>query len=69
LKEKLKVIKVFLKDWHQQHSQNMDGKIMEVKNQMSFLDSKGEETDLMEDEMVELRELSVNLHYMARGSL
>lgn len=54
LKQKLKLIKGSLKDWHQQHSINVEGKMREVKERISFLDTKGEETALVEDECVEL---------------
>lgn len=41
LKQKLKKIKTCLKEWHQQHSQNLEGKMTEVKNKISQLDSLG----------------------------
>jgi exonuclease III len=66
LKMKLKMIKSCLKEWHQKHSKNIDGKISEVKNRISLLDTKGEESELMEEETTELRELSVELHSMSR---
>jgi len=40
LKQNLKMMKTSLKDWHQRHSQNMEGKIMSVKNRILFFDSK-----------------------------
>ena len=63
---KLKMIKISLEDWHQQHSKNIEGKILEVKNRMSFLVSKGEEFDLLADETKEIRDLSVELHSLFR---
>lgn len=66
LRQKLKLLKNSLKEWHQQHSQNMEGKITEVKKRISYLDSKGETSALIEDEMKELHDLSANLHSMAR---
>lgn len=66
LKQKLKMIKFCLKAWHQQHSKNLDGKILDVKNQISSLDIKGEEVVLQDDEIKELHDVSANLHSMAR---
>ena len=66
LKMKLKMIKFCLKEWHQQHTKNIEGKILDVKNQISFLDTKGEEGDFSEAEVQETRELSVKLHSLSR---
>lgn len=66
LKEKLKMLKFSLKDWHQQHVKNLDSKIMAVKNQISTLDSKAELSALPEDELKELHDLFVNLHSMEK---
>jgi len=60
------MIKKNLKDRYQQHSKNLEGKILEVKNQISSLDIKGEKLVFHEDEIKELHDLSVNLHFMAR---
>jgi hypothetical protein len=60
-------MKASLKEWHQQHSQNLNGKIKTVKNRISFWDSKGETTVLLDDEMAELHYLSLNLHSLARA--
>jgi hypothetical protein len=65
LKEKLKLIKGGLKEWHQQHSQNLEGKLQEVKDRMASLDSKGESSDLLLEEVEELRGLSINLHSLS----
>jgi len=66
LKQKFKMIKACLKEWHQKHSQNMEGKIIEVKNHIAYLDSKREVSALLDEEVNELHELLVILHYMAR---
>ena len=66
MKEKLKMLKFRLKDWHKQHVQNMDSKILTVKNKISILDSKAELSALNEDELHEIRDLSVELHSMAK---
>lgn len=49
-----------------QHSKNLDGKILEVKNRMALLDSKAEEVPLLDVEIEELYALSVNLHSLSR---
>lgn len=56
LQQKLKMIKFCLKEWHQRHFKNLDGKIFDAKNQISSLDIKGEETELQEEELRELHE-------------
>ena len=66
LKQKLKLMKFSLKEWHQHHFQNTDGRMMEVKNKISILDAKVEMSALSGEEVDELHELSVNLHSMAR---
>ena len=66
LKEKLKMVKLRLKEWHKQHIQNLDSKILAVKDKLSTLDKKAELSPQNEDELHEIRELSVNLHSMAR---
>jgi len=60
------MIKCCLKEWHQQHSKNIEGKILNVKNRISSLDLKGEECDLLAEETEELRDLSVELHSLSR---
>jgi len=66
LKMKLRMIKFCLKEWHQQHTKNIEGKILDVKSRISSLDLKGEECDLLEEETEELRDLSVELHSLSR---
>jgi len=66
LKQKLKMIKKGLKEWHPKHSKNMEGKISEVKDRIAHLDLKGEVVALLDDEVKELHGLSVNLHSVAR---
>lgn len=44
----------------------MDGKITEVKNRISYFDSNGEVYALLDEDVSELHELSVNLHSTAR---
>lgn len=59
------MIKCSLKDWHHHHSKNLEGKILDVRNQLSSLDIKEEEAALQDAELREMRDLSVNLHYLA----
>jgi len=66
LKMKLKMIKFCLKDRHQNHLKNIAGKILDVKNKISFLDTKGEEGELWEEGAKEMHELSVELHSISR---
>lgn len=41
LKEKLKMIKLTLWEWHQTHTQNIPGKISMVRDRITVLDEKG----------------------------
>jgi len=68
LRQKLKMIKNSLKEWHRQHSQNLEGKMSKVKDRISYFDSKGEVAPLSDVEMEELHDLSANFHPMARIS-
>jgi len=65
-KEKLKLIKLALKDWHASNTQNLPAKIDSLKNRQATLDSKGEEADLSEDELGELHGISTNIHSLSR---
>jgi len=65
LKEKLKLLKGSLKDWHQNHCQNLDARCGTLKERMSTLDTKGETAVLEEEEELELRELSLRLHSLS----
>jgi len=48
LRQKLKMMKSSLKEWHSQHAQNLNGKIMEIKNRLAVLDEKGETEELQQ---------------------
>ncbi|GAU36101.1 hypothetical protein TSUD_277120 [Trifolium subterraneum] len=54
LKEKLRMIKTALKDWHTAHTQNLPSRIDSLKARLSTLDLKGEEEALSEAEIDEL---------------
>jgi len=62
----LKRLKICLKEWHNQHFQNLDCRLAEVKNKISLLDSKAEVSVLSKVEVKELHDLSINLHSLAR---
>lgn len=57
LKEKFKLLKLALKEWHQRHSQNLPAKIETIKNKVSFFDLKGESSVLLDEEVEELHVL------------
>jgi len=61
-----KMMKTCLKEWHTQHFQYLEARTSEVKNKISFFDAKAEMSALMEEEVQELHDLSVNLHSLAR---
>ncbi|CAJ2637040.1 unnamed protein product [Trifolium pratense] len=66
IKEKLKMIKVALKDWHKTHAQNLPSRIDNLKIRLSALDEKGGEDDLSEEEFVELHGVSNEIHSLSR---
>ncbi|PNX82715.1 cysteine-rich receptor-like protein kinase [Trifolium pratense] len=66
IKEKLKMIKVALKDWHKTHAQNLPSRIDNLKIRLSALDEKGGEDDLSEEELVELHGVSNDIHSLSR---
>lgn len=66
LKEKLKLIKLALKEWHVSHTHNLPRKILDLKDRMAALDGKGEVEALSEDECAELLGVSSDLHSLSR---
>jgi len=66
LKEKFKLIKRALKEWHMSHSHNLSAKISSLKDRLAELDSKGEVEELLEAERDELYEVSANIHSLSR---
>ncbi|MCH79613.1 cysteine-rich receptor-like protein kinase, partial [Trifolium medium] len=66
LKEKLKLIKLALKEWHNSHSRNIPGKLASLKERLAALDSKGEDEDLTVDEIDELHSTSSAIHSLSR---
>jgi len=66
LKEKLKMIKGSLNTWHQNHTQNLEGRLSNVQDRISFLDAKGEEDDLILEEIEKLHSLSSDFLSLSR---
>jgi len=66
LKEKFKLIKLALKEWHQNHAQNLPARILGVKDKLEVLDLKGEAEVLCEDEIEELHGLTEELFSLVR---
>ena len=53
LKEKLKMIKMALKEWHLTNTQNLSSRIDSLKESISLLESKGELEKHSEEEIVD----------------
>ncbi|CAJ2668643.1 unnamed protein product [Trifolium pratense] len=66
LKEKLKLIKAGLKEWHKVHTQNLHSRIDNLKARLSALDEKGEEEALSREELVEFHGVSLDIHSLSR---
>jgi hypothetical protein len=66
MKEKLKMIKAALKDWHKAHAQNLPSRIDSKKVRLAALDLKGEEEDLSEAELAEFCGLTSDIHSLSR---
>jgi hypothetical protein len=64
-KEKLKLIKVALKEWHSTHTNNISAKISQVKDHILVLDEKGEVSSLEEEKVEELHGLTEELHSLS----
>jgi len=66
LKEKLKLLKLALKDWHQHHSQNIPARISTLKGKIATLDLKGETEVLREEEVDALHDFTDELFSLSR---
>jgi len=66
LKEKLKLMKSALKEWHLSHSKNIPAKLDSLKARLSVLDGKGEDERLSEVEIEELHGITHELHSLSR---
>jgi hypothetical protein len=66
LKEKLKLVKAALKDWHKTHVQNLPSRIESKKFRLAALDQKGEEEVLSDSELVEFHGITSDIHSLSR---
>jgi hypothetical protein len=66
LKEKLKLMKGALKEWHSTHSQNLSSRIDSLKVRLAGLDLKGEEDALSEEELEDLHGVTTDIHSLSR---
>jgi len=66
LKEKLKLIKLALQDWHQRHSKNLPASISNLKDCISTIELKGESMVLADEEIEELHGYSEELFSLFR---
>jgi hypothetical protein len=66
LKEKLKLIKRALKEWHVAHSQNLPGRIDSLKARLSVLDAKGEAEALSEADLEDFHGISSDIHSLSQ---
>ena len=66
LREKLKLIKMALKEWHLSHTHTSLCRINSLKESISLLESKGEVEVLIEEEVNGLHGLSVDLHTLSK---
>ena len=65
LREKFKLIKIALKEWHSVHAKNIPGKIEVLKNRFLDLDEAGEDGKLSEEEIDELRNITHDIHSLS----
>jgi len=61
LKEKLKLLKLALKDWHLRDSHNLPANFFSLKDKITSFDLKGETKDLLESEPEEYHGLTEDL--------
>ncbi|PNX62070.1 cysteine-rich receptor-like protein kinase [Trifolium pratense] len=66
LKEKFKMIKLALKEWHLTHTHILSSKIDSLKARLSHLDQKGEEDDPLDDEVEELHGIMSDIRSLSR---
>ena len=68
LREKLKLIKTALKDWHSIHAKNLPGKIEGLKVRLSVLDGQADDGGLSQEELEEMRNITHDIHSLSRVS-
>jgi hypothetical protein len=66
LKEKMKLIKGSLREWHMAHSQNLPSRIDTLKARLSVLDANGELEALSEDELEDFHGISSDIHALSQ---
>ena len=66
LKEKFKLIKLALKEWHESHTLNLPASVVTLKDSLAVFDGKGEVEDLSDGERDELYSISANIHSLSR---
>ena len=66
LKEKFKLIKGALKEWHEAHARNLPATIASLKKSVVTLECKGEVEDLSEAKCAEILGVSENIHTLSR---
>ena len=68
LREKLKLIKTTLKDWHSIHAKNIPGKIEGLKVRLSVLDGQVDDGGLSLEELEEMRNITHDIHSLSHVS-
>jgi len=68
IKEKLKLIKAALREWHSTHVKNLPGRIDILKARLAEFDEKGAEGGLLVEEIDEMRDITNDLHSLSRVS-
>jgi len=66
IKEKLKLIKAALREWHSTHVKNIPGRIDTLKARLSEFDEKGAEGGLSIEEIDEMRDVTHDIHSLSR---
>ncbi|CAJ2657379.1 unnamed protein product [Trifolium pratense] len=66
LKEKFKLIKAGLKEWHRVHTHNLPSRIESLKARLAALDEKGEEEVHTEEELTEFHGVSLDIQSLSR---
>jgi len=66
LKEKLKLIKLALKEWHHRHSKNIPARNSSLRDRISALEFKGESVVLLDEDIEEMHGFSEELFSLSR---
>jgi len=66
IKEKLKLIKLALEEWHSVHAKNIPGKIDSLKARLSEFNDKKEEGGLSAEEIEDMRRITRNIPSLSR---